>query len=89
MSGAAVACQNKGLEDMAQGRGNRLAPNLSAFTKSTTKDLGSKSQEQVGMLVSGSPGKEDVEVEAARTPGSPIVPTGCTCWAVHSCRGNF
>ena len=32
-TGGIEACQNKGLGDMVQGRGNRLAPNLFAVSK--------------------------------------------------------
>ena len=50
---------------MTQGRGNGLAPNLFAVTKSASRDSGSKSHEHVCMLLLGSSDEERAEVEAS------------------------
>ena len=87
-SGVGVARQNKGLGDMAQGRGDGLTADLSALTKSSRTDSGSESHENVDVLGLGDIDQELVEAEPC-APCAPIVPVSRTGLSVHRCICNF
>jgi hypothetical protein len=73
---------------MAQGRGNGLAPDSFAVTKSASADSGSESHENMDSLLVGDTDEELVELEAG-APVAPVFPVRSSGGVVHCGTGNL